>query len=230
MNTTNTTQKCSKCHHEKQFSEFHRRGNSYQRICKTCRKANVPSGEKRIIVMNPPSLYPKLAHRIESLENKLRAKATSYSNDPLEADDIYGAMVDEILFKSNPDDSDARILTRATWAAKACVRKFKTYSMMVEDEASMLVKIDGDEMELIASPSRSAETEFVEREQIADIMKMISVLPKEYQVIISLLSLGHNQREIANQLHKSDQAVSASIKNIAIQLQKLGLSSSLSFA
>lgn len=229
MNTT-TTQICKKCNTEKPLSEYHKRGTSHQRICKTCRKSHVPSGNKRIIFLNDQSVYPALAERIDKLENKLRAKARAYSNDPLEADDIYGAMVDEILFKSKPEDSDARILTRAAWAAKACVRKYKAYSMMVEDETSLMTVNEDGDRELIASPSRSAEAEFIEREQIADIMEKIALLPKEYQVIISMLSLGHNQREIANKLHKSDQEISTTIKNIAKQLQTLGLSQSFSFA
>ncbi|MBI5954406.1 MAG: sigma-70 family RNA polymerase sigma factor [Chloroflexi bacterium] len=222
----NTTQICKKCNKEKQLSEYHRRGPGYQRICKECRKAHVPSGEKRIIFLNPPELYEPLAKRIETLESKLRSKARSFSNDPLEADDIYGAMIDEILFKCKPEDSDSRILTRATWAAKACVRKYRAYSMMVEDEASMLAQTDEQDKELVASPSRSAEDEFFEREKVTNIMQLISTLPKEYQVIVSLLSLGHNQREIAHRLQKSDQTVSSAIKNIAKQLTSLGLSQS----
>lgn len=222
----NTTQVCKKCDIDKPLTDYHRRGPGYQRICKECRKAHVPSGEKRIIFLNPPELYAPLAERIEKLDKQLRAKARSYATDPLEVDDIYGAMVDEILFKSKPEDSDSRILTRATWAAKACVRKYRKYSMMVEDEASMLVMTDDNDKELVASPSRSAEDEFFERENVATIMQLISALPKEYQLIVSLLSLGHNQREIAHKLHKSDQAVSSAVKNIAKQLATLGLSPS----
>ncbi len=220
---THTTQTCKKCNKEKAITEFHRRGASHQRICKDCRKAHTPSGKKRIVFLNPPELFAPLAKRIESLESKLRAKARSYSNDPLEADDIYGSMIDEILFKSKPEDSDARILTRATWAAKACVRKYKAYSMMVEDEAIMIANTE-DDMELVVSPSLSAEEEFIEREKVATIMQLISALPKEYQIIVSMLSLGHNQREIALKLQKSDQAISSAIKNIATQLTGLGFS------
>jgi hypothetical protein len=223
-----TTQECKKCKKEKSLTEFHRRGASYQRICKDCRKAHVPSGNKRIIFLNPPEMFAPLAKRIESLETKLRSKATSYSNDPLEADDIYGAMIDEILFKCKPEDSDSRILTRATWAAKACVRKYRAYLMMVEVEQVMLNKIrdEENELEMTASPSQSAEDEFLHSEQVAEIMQKLSALPKEYQAIVSMLSFGHNQREIAHKLQKSDQAVSSAIKQIATQLTTLGLSPS----
>jgi DNA-directed RNA polymerase specialized sigma24 family protein len=227
--TENTTQKCKKCKVEKSLTEYHRRGPGHQRICKECRKAHVPSGGKRIIVINPPSLYPELAKRIADLENKLQVKARSYANDPLESDDIYAAMVEEILTKCKPDDSDSRILTRAMWAAKACVRKYRAYSMMMEDESAMLTKIhdaENEEFEMTAYPSSSAEEEFIHREQVAEIMQKLSALPKEYQMIISMLSFGHNQREIAHKLQKSDQAVSSAIKNIAKQLTTLGLSPS----
>lgn len=225
----NTTQKCKKCKEEKSLTEYHRRGPGHQRICKECRKLHVPSGNKRIIVLNPPTLYPQLTKRIAELESKLQAKARLYANDPLEADDIYAVMVEEILFKCKPEDSDSRILTRATWAAKACVRKYRTYSMMVEDEATMLTQIhdgENEEFEMTIFPSASAEDEFVHREQIAEIMEKISALPTEYQTIISMLSFGHNQREIAHKLHKSDQAISSAIKNMAKQLTALGLSPS----
>ncbi len=84
---------------------------------------------KRIIFLNPPELSAPLMARIEALESMLRAKARSYTNDSLEADDIYAAMVDEIFFKSKPTDSDARILTRAMWAGKAVVRRNLAYSL-----------------------------------------------------------------------------------------------------
>jgi len=223
MNTADTTYKCKKCKEEKPLTEFHRRGTSHQRICKACRKAHVPSGERKIIVMNPPSLYPALTLRIESLESKLRAKAASFANDPLESDDIYAVMVEEILFKCKPEDSDARILTRATWAAKAVLRRYNAYSAMIEDEASMLAKIE-DEDELIVSPHSSAEADFIHRENMAEILEKISMLPKEHQIIVSFLAVGYNQREISKKLQKSDQSISAAIKNIASQLQTLGLS------
>lgn len=223
MNTANTTQVCRKCKAEKQLSEFHKRGTSHQRICKACRKAHVPSGERKIVIMNHPSLYPALTSRIESLEGKLRAKAASFANDPLESDDIYAVMVEEILFKCKPEDSDARIITRATWAAKAVLRRYNAYSAMIEDESSMLAKID-DEDELIVSPHSSAESDFIHRENMAEILEKIAMLPKEHQLIVSFLAVGYNQREISLKLKKSDQAISSTIKNIANQLSALGLS------
>lgn len=91
----------------------------------------------RIIFLNSPELSAPLMARIEALESMLRAKARSYTNDSLEADDIYAAMVDEILFKSKPTDSDARILTRAMWAGKAVVRRNLAYSAIVGSEGEM---------------------------------------------------------------------------------------------
>lgn len=224
----NTTQVCRKCRLEKPLTEYHRRGTSHQRICKSCRKAHIPSGKKRIVFLNDQSLYPALSKRIEQLENRLRAKAASYSNDPHEAEDLYGAMQDEILFKSKPEDSDARILTRATWAAKAVLRQYKTYSALVEDETSMLIRTDDEDLEFFVSPSQSAEDDFIHRENMGEILKVIAHLPKEYQVIVSMLALGYNQRKIAEELKKSDQVISIKIKNIATELTTLGIS--ISFA
>jgi RNA polymerase sigma factor (sigma-70 family) len=228
----NTTQLCKKCKQEKALTEFHRRSAGYQRICKSCRKAHIPSGNKRTTHRNEKSVYQALSERIKKIETKLHAKAASYANDPLEADDIYSAMVEEILFKSSPDDSDARILTRATWAAKAYVRSSKAYFMRVATEEQMSSTDDDGEgyAEITASPSLSAEDEFIQREQKYKINKMLKTLPEKYQNILYMLSLGHNQREIAHEFGKSDQEISSAIKNIAKQLQSLGLSQSFSFA
>lgn len=231
MDTTHTTQVCKKCKTEKPLTEYHRRGSSYQRICKTCRKAHVPSGNKRVIFLNQKENYPALAERIQKLDARLKAKAFSYANDPLEADDIYGAMVDEILFKSSPEDSDSRILTRATWAAKAIVRRNKAYAMHVGDEGEMVTDAgDGrdvfseTEKQFSVSPYKSAEDDYLDKELSEKIEHILAQLEPKYRQIVSLIAVGHTQREIAIQLGISDQTISTTIKRIAASLSSLGLS------
>ncbi len=214
----NTTQPCNKCLAEKPLSEYHRRGVSYQRICKSCRKEHKPSGAKKIVRLNPPSLYPELEKRINSLEKKLKNKAASYSRNQMEADDIYSAMVEEILFKSSPDDSDIKILTRAGWVAKRCLRQYATYAMLVDDESS-ISNDDGDgDSEIIASPSSSAEDELIDRERKYEIARLVSTLSSEHQAIVKKLMIGYSQHEIAIELGKADQTISYTIKVIANQL------------
>jgi DNA-binding NarL/FixJ family response regulator len=222
-----TYQQCLKCKEVKEINQFHHRGVGYQRICKSCRKAHIPSGAKRIIFLNPPELYAPLLSRIEALEAKLRAMSRRFSNgDNLEADDIYAAMVDEILFKSKPTDSDSRILTRAKWAAKAIIRKTLAYSAMVGDESEMTSKDeDGDiDVDIRVSFSRSAEEELTEKERAAEIKSLIDQLAPEYRQIVLMLSLGHNQREISIKLNISEQAVSHKIKRVAVEFGNLGFS------
>ncbi|MBK8467705.1 MAG: sigma-70 family RNA polymerase sigma factor [Chloracidobacterium sp.] len=218
MSTEYTTQPCNKCKAEKPLTEYHRRGTSYQRICKSCRKAHIASGAKKIIRLNPPSLYPELEKRICSLERRLRNKAASYSRNQMEADDIYSAMIEEILFKSSPEDSDAKILTRAGWVAKRCLRQYATYAMLVEDESS-ISNDDGDgDTEIIASPTFSAEDELIDREKKYELAKLVSTLSEEHQVIVRKLMIGYNQHEIAIELGKADQTISYAIRVIANQL------------
>lgn len=226
MNTVDTTQVCKKCKQDKPLTEYHRRGISHQRICKMCRKAHVPSGKNRIIILNTSELQQQMVERIKPIENKILAIAMSLSKDLLEADDIYMAMVEEVLFKCQPQDSDARILTRAKWAGYAIIRRYRAYSILVEDEEGMAIKLkdEDDEDELIVNPYASAEDDFIRRESMAEILEKIATLPKEHQVIVSFLAVGYNQREISLKLKKSDQAISAAIKNIANQLSSLGLS------
>ncbi|MBI5954364.1 MAG: hypothetical protein HY865_22130 [Chloroflexi bacterium] len=222
-----TYQQCLKCKEVKEINQFHHRGAGYQRICKSCRKAHTPSGAKRIIFLNPPELYEPLARRIESLEPRLRAKARSFANgDGLEADDIYAAMVDEILFKSKPTDSDSRILTRAKWAAKAVIRRNLAYSALVGTEAEMTNKDEDEDIDIDIRVSfhKSAEEEYAEQERLQEIKRLIDQLPEEYMKIVLLLSLGHNQREISIKLNISDQSVSDKVKKIAVEFRGFGFS------
>lgn len=221
-----TYQQCRQCRQVKPITDYHRRGASYQRICKECRKTHVPSGKKRVVFLNQPENYPLLAERIQQLDSRLKAKAASYAHDPLEADDIYGAMVDEILFKSDPEDSDARILTRATWTAKAVVRRNLAYSMFVGDESEMTRANDDGEIDINIKItfSRSAEDEYTDRERMENLQVVIGQLEPKYREIIGMIAVGYTQNEIAVKLHISNQTISAAMKRIATELSGLGLS------
>ncbi|MBI5954395.1 MAG: sigma-70 family RNA polymerase sigma factor [Chloroflexi bacterium] len=220
---TETFQKCTECKEVKKLSKFHRRGVGYQRICKSCRKAHTPSGVKRVIVLNPPELYEPLMKRIDALEPSLRAKARSYGNgDQMAADDIYGAMIDEILFKSKPTDSNQYIITRAKWAARAVVRRNRAYNALVGDESDFIT--DNEDVDVRVSFSLSAEDEYTAKEREAEIKSIIDQLPAEYGQIISMISLGFSQREIGMKLKITDQQVSYKIKKISIEFGTLGLS------
>ncbi len=217
--------RCTKCNQFKDESQFHHRGTSRQRICKTCRKAHVPSGVKRIVFLNPPEDYKALSMRISALEYRLRRMSRAMSTNPLDADDLYGAMVDEILFKSKVEDSDARILTRAKWAAKAVIRKNAAYAMHVGDESEMTTKNDDGEVDVDVriSFSKSAEEEYEEQERMERIREAIAQLEPQYRIIIGMISIGHTQREVSFKLKISEQSVSVLVKKIAAELEKLGI-------
>lgn len=216
-------QTCTKCHTEKPVTEFHHRGADYQRICKTCRKAHVPSGKKQVVVTQDPANYPAISERIQRLESRLRSKAVSYASGKMDADDIYSSMVEEILTKSSPTDSNARILTRGTWAAKRHIRNKQAYTMYVGEEFAMSTNIDGDGMEITVAYSASAEEHVIERETIKSINDCIGRLDESYQKVVKMLALGHSQHEIAAKFGLSDQAISATIKRIASELTDLGM-------
>src|SRR5215213_1366365 len=100
---------------EQPISNFHRRGNKTQNICKTCRnesarsdyaengKARKTQPQTQINTNN----FPALSERIVALESKLHAKARAFAHDNLDADDIYSEMVEAILTKCKPEDKDA---------------------------------------------------------------------------------------------------------------------------
>lgn len=212
---------CTSCTKEKPVTEFHRRGIRFQNICKDCRTAKErarynSTGKKRT---TSPSLInkdniPALSDRVVSLENQLRAKASRYASDKQEADDIYSAMVEAILTKSNPTDSNARILTLADWSATEYIARKTTYGFYVEPVE------DGKE----TSYSISTEDEVVQKELSAEMHAIILQLPTEYRQVVSMLAVGHSQKEIAKTLHVSEPVVSKKIQRIGAKMLQLGLS------
>lgn len=216
------TQPCSKCLEVKPLTQFHRRGDSYQHICKSCvslsgKERYAKNGRKRTTtspVINKANI-PAIGEIVTKIEPQLRAKAKHYTSDPLEADDLYSAMVESILTKSNPTDSTSLILGRADWAAHEYIQRARTYNYRVEASE--------DESTVFAG-SLSTEDELVERETSDSMRNIIAQLPTDYQQVVSFLAVGLTQREIAKKLEISEQAVSQKVKRIGSQMMSLGLS------
>lgn len=222
MQTTTETQVCSQCNTEKPLSEFHRRADRYQKKCKTCRCMNEKQDYKkngRSRTTSPAIIkkenIPALAEMIESIEPHLRAKAKRYSDFPLEADDVYSAMVEAILTKSDPSDSPARMLQHADWAASNYMQAKRTYTYHIDAPED-----DGDQFTTITTP----EDIIVENEVSNELKSIIDQLPEEYRKVVSMLYVGLNRKEIANQLHVTEMAVSEKIKRIGNKMTSLGLS------
>lgn len=216
------TQTCTSCHTEKPLSEFHRRGDHYQKSCKTCRCLKTQeryntSGRERItspLPTNKENIQP-LSDVIENLEVKLRKIAKSFSTFPMEADDIYSAIVEDILTKAKPSDTTAGILRRARWTAHVYINANRVYDYSVHsvsDESHIFSDYDNPESIL------------VEQEVSSELQQIINQLPEHYRTVISMLSVGMTQREIAKQLHISNAAVNQRVGHIRKDLTSLGLS------
>lgn len=216
------TQKCSQCSKEKPLSQFHKRADQYQKICKACRSENGKAdykshGRERKTttpVINKENV-PALAEIVAGIEGHLRAKASRYADHAIEADDIYGAMVEAILTKSVPSDSMARILQRADWAGKEYLHSKRVYGNRVDCVE--------DDAELFAVSS-TVEEEVVQHEVSSQLKSIIAQLPADYQKVISLLAVGTSQKKIAEELHVSEQAVSEKVKRIGNKMVTLGFS------
>lgn len=217
------TKKCSSCKLPKDLNDFNkssRRSDGRQNKCRECSsryntKRYATTGKAR--TTSPTQInkanIPALAELITEIEPHLRAKAARYADDPMEADDVYGAMVEAILTKSDPTDSLARMLQRADWAASEFMNKKRTYNYRVEPKEDD----DADFMNNL-----SAEDEVVNHEISAELKAVIAQLAPEYQQVVTLLAMGYNQTEIARKMAISEQAVSAKVKRIGASMVNLG--------
>ncbi len=215
---------CKSCNEEKPVTQFNLTGNGEIRRnnCKACVSAYdkarfAKSGKSR--TTSTPEVnkanVPVLSEIILKLEPQLRAKAFRYTSDPIEADDLYSAMVEDILTKSAPTDSTSRILGRAEWTASEYIQRTRTYNYRVEaseDDSLVFVGVT------------SAEDEIVERETSDAMKAVIAQLPADYQQVVGFLAIGLIQREIARKLEISEQAVSQKVKRIGAQMISLGFS------
>lgn len=218
MNTTEL-QKCTQCRAEKPLNEFHRRRDGYQRICKACRnqgartdylergKTRKPRARRVIVKEN----FPALAERITKLEPRLRSIALSFAHDPLQADDIYSEMSAVILTRCGPDDPDPYLLRCGRFTAQCFVDKTLCYNLYVND-------LDDSDNTGAAGlqifEAHTIENECIEREQAAQLQAIIDTLPEENRTLITMLSIGIKQREIARRLQVSEQSLSSRLQDL----------------
>jgi RNA polymerase sigma factor (sigma-70 family) len=223
-----TTKTCTKCHVEKTLDEFHRRGHIHQNICKTCRLASAKLPHtKRTQRKDNSNNYSAIGERIAELEPRLRLIARSYAGDPHEAEDVFQFICEKLLQQISPDDSDSRILTTAKRRAGDFLNAEKTYSFMVGDESEINgTGSDEEEMdtfEMYIGDRRSAEDMAIENEQLAAINAAIAKLDEKNQKIITMLSEGYNQSEIAIEFCVTRSAINSRMKTIQIALDTLGI-------
>ena len=215
------TQTCKNCHIEKPLSEFHRRGDLWRFECKDCAcaaaratyakrgKATLPSKIK-----SAPKNMETIAEKLHKLDYKLREMAADFTNDVHEADDLYSYMVEEIIRRADPNEKLSMLRQRANWLIYEHAQKHRTYNHYVDE-----IK----EVETLASPSTVEDT-IIEQEVSEELKAIIDQLPAEYQQVVSLLTLGLSQREIAKRLKVTEQAVSQKIKRVGTKMLSLGFS------
>ncbi len=220
------SQVCTKCPGEKPLSMFHRRAAGYQRICKACRSSQSKSDygsrgrarvTKAIRQVNRAGL-PEMSERISALAPKIRKIALRFANDKHEVEDLFQIMVEAILKRCEPEHNDGFILMCARWAGQGALRSNLTYNFHVEtiaqdDEA------EGAELAV----ARSVEEEVIQAELSTELRTIIAQLPREYQEVVKLLSIGLSQREISRKFEISEQAISEKMGRIRKLLVGAGL-------
>lgn len=221
-NMSTDTQTCTQCHTEKPLSEFHRRGDHYQKSCKICRclKAQeVYNSDNQERTTSPETNNEEnvksLSIIVERMERRLHKTAIGFSTSEIDADDVYSFMVEAILTKAKPSESIAVIFQRAKWAANDYVKANRAYDYHVDAPS--------DESPLFAT-STTPEDIIVENEVSSELQQIINQLPEHYRTVISMLSVGMTQRQIAKELHISNAAVNQRLGHIRKNLTSFGLS------
>lgn len=216
------SQRCTKCKKVKWLTEFHRRGAGHRKQCKSCTNAaarTTYATRGRTPLPKQSSTFdranmPTVAATLQSIDGKLRAKAASYTVDMHSADDLYSRIVEDILTHAEADETPGMLIQRANWIAFDFLQKSRTYNHRVDTV---------EEVETLAS-SASVEDEIINQEVSAELKAIIDQLPAEYQQVVSLLTLGLTQREIAKRLKVTEQAVSQKIKRVGSKMISLGFS------
>jgi RNA polymerase sigma factor (sigma-70 family) len=225
MNNTDS-QVCTSCPEkgEQPLTNFHHRRNGYQKICKACRNAaaretykvrgkqTLPHTPNQINIAN----FPAMQERIVNLESRLRASASVFAHDKLEADDVYSKMVEAVLTKCKPEDSDGFIMQRAKFTGQACLAKRLTYNhymgSLEVDESE--IKIPGTDVQ------RITEDDIIDQEARKQLYKILDSLPEKHRKIIAMFAIGMNQSQIAKELAVTEQTISERVKRIRMALSR----------
>jgi RNA polymerase sigma factor (sigma-70 family) len=168
--------------------------------------------------------------RIEKLEKALRNIARTFTQDALEADDLYQDIALRLL-QMHPDTTDSGLLLKARWLGCDHLKRAGTYigHVLPQDEILLQAKYharcqkeikDTDVIwEAVGSKDDPIEDQLIQKEQRAAIMLAISKLPKKHQGVIRMLAAGKKPVEIAEAEGVSKSAISQRIAQIAIELK-----------
>ena len=219
-------QTCKECHIEKPVNEFHRKGAGFQRRCKLCRNAREKAyykqgGVRSVEIKEVPARehFEIIQSRIEALTPKLKNIARSVSTSEMESEDIFQTILEKILVKCLPKDTDAYFLRCGRYAALNYLNQRSCYDFHVGSFGS-----DENDSVLSAGDSLSAEDEFIRRETLAEIEQVRLSLPAKYQEIIDMLFLDCKRAEMAETLQVSKVNVSQKIIMLRKELTASGYS------
>lgn len=217
--TTTTTKTCSKCNENKPVTQFTRRGSNPGSYCKSCMRSYAKSHQSVARKISPiTTIDPVVAKRIADLDNRIQLIARSFSNgDPMAADDCYGFVVEKLLTSVKGADSTGRILMIAKSRAKDWLAAANTYSAYVGSEPQAIDE-DGDEVGGFEFYNPEPDRLRTVEDEVADRMALeaiISSLPAENRKVVTMLAIGYKQKEIAQELGITEQAVGQRISSLA---------------
>ncbi len=168
--------------------------------------------------MNADRLTPRLLKHLQHI-------AAHFGRDRMEADDIYGEMLEAIVRLSSDEDSNSRILTRARWIALSHVKAQRIYTKHVgpqSDAEVSFIENDEEEVECLFADETTPEQEAEDLEKVAALEIAIATLDTTDQRIVRLLKDGFQPVDIARKLDVSRSAISQRMTRIARQLAAAG--------
>jgi RNA polymerase sigma factor (sigma-70 family) len=180
---------------------------------------------------NPVKTYSwPVVCKIQKLDNRLRLIASSYANDPMEADDCYSYVMEKLAEQVKLEDKDARILMIARSRAADWRNRENAYAFRVASESDLLSNEDtaDDYFEFQDENELSVEEQIMQREQADIVRRVLSGMTPENREVISMVILGYKQSEIAVNLNVTEAAISLRIKRIKNNCPELRLSLSVS--
>lgn len=155
----------------------------------------------------------------------LQSIARRYAQDGMEADDLFSEITEGVLTSCKPDDSQARIVTKARWIALSHLRTNRVYSKYVGSqydlECNLSKSDDGEQYEvdeLFMADELSPEDQLTEMELAAALEVAISQLSPTDQKIARMLRDGLQPVDIAKALDVSRSAISQRINKLAVSL------------
>lgn len=169
--------------------------------------------------------------RLEALSPRLAKYAACHATPNLPTDDLIQVATEEILSHCSITDNDTYMLRLADWRMKNAVRRERVYTARIE-EFDLESKCQGDEDDelTITDLTDQPEEALVRRELVRRLNDIIRNMKPEYTDIISMISDGKTQREIAAEFGTTQTTIGDRIQKIRKLFTEAGLSPALVMA